>query len=415
MSPSPLPAPRTPWIPGAGEAALAGLAALVMHHPVERRTHVEAGCVVVLTALLLGGVVLTLRRRDRPGEACALALGFVPAALPLWLATRAAEIQSLTVDHTVDNLVPGFFFLLVVPALLFFTVHAGRAAGWAIAARAGDRAAVTVRASAWAAALGALALVAAWTARSRLPTATAYLRALPVVASFDEWDRSRYAAPFDSGGGNRVRRMARKGGCWIGGLDEAPPADGLLPGHRYWDVHTCGPTLVRADERRGLLVLEDEHGRRIALDRARGWMPVPLPPVRLAGSVRPPDAFGALALLGLAGALVALLWPRRSRLPADESACREAEVLTDGMLRFTDETPPLPLPASAPAVVGRVVAVLGTPAESFRDHAGPIVVRAVPGTLTEHRFAARLGRAPFALAFVVIGCTPLLTALLYLR
>ncbi|MFT3764056.1 MAG: hypothetical protein QM820_00805 [Minicystis sp.] len=172
--------------------------------------------------------------------------------------------------------------------------------------------------------------------------------------------------------------------------------------------------MVRADDAHGLWILEDATGHRLAFNRTHPQYPIKLYPSRLAGALRPHDAFTALAALGLAVALAALLGPRRSLLPADASRCRDAVVTADGTLRLTDDATPIPPPPGA-AIHGPVVAVLATQAGSFRDHAGPAVERVVPGSLAQHRLAERLGPHAFALAFVVIASTPLLVALLCLR
>lgn len=409
MTPSPRPAPpRLPWIPGPGVAALGALVAYAAGEWIQWRGQLEV-YLVLLTALVLLGVAFTLRRRG--GEA--IALGFVPAALPLWLATAWAASRSLTFDRMVEGVILRFGFLFLVPALVYAMLAAGRLTGQTIAAHASRRAAIVVRGAAWLATLGAIVLLVASRASSDRPTASAYVASLPVVAQFDEVDRSRYAPPVEAGGGGIVRRILRKGSCWIGEADDVPPSDGLAPAHVYWGLITCGPVVIRADARRGLLVLEDTYHRRVAIDRAHGWQPIRLRPIQLAGLVRPPSSLTALAAIGVAVALLALLRRVRSPLPADESVWRAAEARADGTLRFADDTPPLP--HAAPGVLGPVVAVLETPAESFRDHAGPVVARVVPGTLAEHRFAARVGNAAFALAFVVIACTPLATALAYLH
>jgi hypothetical protein len=284
------------------------------------------------------------------------------------------------------------------------------------------RAFAVVRALAWVATIGAAGLLTLAAIRMRRPTALGYVASLPVVEALPPVDRpgageAEHAAIWIMRAPLSERAVARERNeciAWprrtFGGVQPDRAFQHLQMAH----FNGCGALQVRRDEGRGYLVLEDAAGKRLAFADAWIHSPIALSPWELTGALRPPDAFTALAALGLAAALVALLRPRRSPLGADESACRDAEAL-DGTLCFDDGTPPLPLPAGASPVTGPVVAVLGTPAASFREHAGPVVVRVVPGTLAQHRAAGRVGPAAFALVFVMVACTPLATALAHLR
>jgi hypothetical protein len=177
----------------------------------------------------------------------------------------------------------------------------------------------------------------------------------------------------------------------------------------------CSTLIVRVDDARQVLVLEDElemptgEKQRIAYDAERPWVVIDLLR-RLHGELRPYDTYTALALLGVIVALVSLLRPRIQEAPLDGD-CRDAVARGDRTLALDDGTPPLPIPDGMDARPGPVIAVLRAPAGAFREQVQ--VIRLVPGTLGEQRLAP-LALPAFALAFVAVAATPLAVALVVL-
>src|SRR5690349_10945850 len=94
--------------------ALAALAALA-----------GGGWLVIAAVLVLGGVALGRWGRALPSERCALAIGMVPAALPIAIATVAAESLSLGEERSMEGLALAVTLLGVVPLLLAGVVSAG--------------------------------------------------------------------------------------------------------------------------------------------------------------------------------------------------------------------------------------------------------------------------------------------------
>jgi hypothetical protein len=267
--------------------------------------------------------------------------------------------------------------------------------------------------------ISAMAVAVASSRRLR-PTAETYVDALPVVTHLPpDCQGTRVTV-----GALHIRRDAGGPSCFPGHVD---PEDGVTgcqlafgpgfepaqPDARQGAMFAwCGDVTVRADDARGVWVVEDFRHRRLAYVREQLDRPTPLCAARVAGALRPPDAAIVLAALGLVVAVAALRLPRRSSLPGGLDACHDATALPDGTVCLADGRGPLPMPAGARIEGGPVVVVLAAPPESFRGNAVPAVVRVARGTVVEHRVVEQLGRHAFALATTMLSVTPLLVALL---
>lgn len=371
---------------------------------------------VVILALL---TFASWRRRTLadPVEApLSLALAPVVVALAAHVdATRMLEqlglsgIHVSSGEHFTGPCLMGFWVLLAL------TMGAGRKLAEAAAARHG----LLVRALAWLATALACVAVALAVRRADRPTPSAYPASLPVLGALD-------APEEDAARGTRVERVLGPvrvtrapvhedgRGCrvWIASAaSSAQPPDNPMAWAFLSFSERCGRVLVRSDDARHAWFVESEGGRVTAFDQIEAKWAQPPPLKRFAGALRPPNAHLALAAVGVVAALASLLL-RRSELPRDDNAYREGFVQADGTIAFGIDVPPLAGPPPAPMPMGPVVAIFGRGDESFREHAGPVVVRLLRGTLAEHRRAALAGPA-FAFACATIAVTPLAVALLH--
>jgi hypothetical protein len=374
---------------------------------------------VPCAAFILAVLVLASWRRRTLANAVEepLCLAFLPPALALVVHIDALKMQehlgfigTLPYSHELSaapTLVGGVVLAIVTATL-----------GVKVAELAAARHLGLVRVLAWLATVFACAALGVTAMRIDRPTPSAYPSRLPVLGILDAPAEGalRGARTEQVLGDVRVTRAPAgegRDGCivWM-----ARVASGARPPDQSWawvrlrGSEPCGALLVRADDARHLWVLGTESDRLTAIDQLETKSARRPRPGRLAGALRPPNAYVGLAVVGVLGALASLL-RRRSELPRDEGACRDGFVHPDGTITVAGAVSPVAAPRLGPALAGPVVVILGRANESFREHAGPAVVRMLPGTLDEHRRAA-LAAPAFALAFVGIAVTPLVVMLL---
>lgn len=366
----------------------------------------RSGLSVVVAAVLMTLVVVARRPGAVVFERVFVPVALVPAAAAVavaawvevgwpWMGKEAFGAWEMEAH--------GYLALAVPVVALSAAVVGGTLARRLTAVSTGP-----LRSLAWAAALLSAGLVVSGMRRQQ--TAEGYLAGLPVIATIPAPPEDARPGWLDDRilGDLRLRREIKaQSGCALflasRAGDEPRPA---------WRSVGCGPIAVRADQAHGVWILEGPAGRV--------WVPggsarVPgAYPQSVSGPLRPPGAYLALAALGVLAAILALLGRPGSPVPAGVGGWREATASADGTLVFHDDTPPLALPGGASVREGPVVALLGTPPGSFREHAAPAVLDVASGTLAEHRLA-RLGPPAFALAFVTLAATPLTVALWALR
>jgi hypothetical protein len=417
---APSPAPILPPLrSGFGCATgLLALGAVIVGSVAHGAAPGHLGRYTVLAALLLVTVAVGRRAAHAPLERVAFRLAMIPAAVPLALAVIVDLSAPIVAGRRYAFATSEAFLALAIPipALILLAVATGRLVVREVLPRGGDRLAAAMRALAWGATGVAALLCLVVAARARRPTPEGYAAALPIVATLPAMDRREVNAQEVIAGPLTVSRSASGGRCVVELTTDAEEPGRLRRAFDAFDTMDfapCGPLAVRLDARHGFWIVETPE-ETAPFEMGRPGSPTVLHPADIADAVRPPDAFTALAVLGVIVALAALLGrPRPSTLPAADALCRDGVVSLGRMVRIDDEL--LPLPADAPPAGEEIIAVMASPARSFRTHAAAAVLRVVPGRLAEHRLAAGLAAPALALAFVALAATPLATALIYLR
>jgi hypothetical protein len=368
------------------------------------------GVTVTVTLALLAAIAFAPRSRAAPTDRIVTPLAFLLALLVSAYVALAetSRVVASPFRGSFDDLELAGGLLFFAPIFTVALTAVGAILGKQVAA-SGPRGGDALRAAAWVATVATAASLALAATHAQRPGPQGYVASLPVTFTLPGGDLTRPWTPEERGAGTIVAREIVGDGCvpWPMtkvGEDRRHHRPALLEDLGF---DGCGAITGRTDDARGVLVMTDQGGHMLTFHDAAL---TPLYPRHLRGALRVPEAFVALAALGLAVALLALLLPRRSALPLDGDACRDAEAFADGTVRLAGETARLPLPAGAQAPTGPVVAVLDTRAESFRAHAGPAVLQVVAGTLAAHRRAEGRARYAFALAFVAVAAAPLLVA-----
>lgn len=379
---------------------------------------------VLVTPLLLLFVRLAQRGRVSLARST-LHLALVGIAPPLAVVVAVDLHTPLASSGHFDMHAPyeRFPILFLAAFAMFLATVLGLAVIRRLIPYVGVKSASITRALATAATACAFLICAASLARfSRVP-ANQYVASLPVVASLpalapkteppQEYvsdnvnvlrSKSGYGCRFDiepRAVHNPVHSHAKHPGERMGMEDGAS------------DFFPCGAVDIHADERHGLwVVVSSNESAAFRMDDPRSAGLLRASDVK--DSLRPPDALTAIALLG---SIIAAVLLRRADpppdLPADEELCRDGVILSEHRILIGGET--WPAPVDAPPEGSEVIAVLDTPDGPYRDHARPVIVHVVRGTLAERRLAARLSAPAYALAVVVIAATPLATALVFLQ
>jgi hypothetical protein len=378
------------------------------------------GAATVWLAFGTGLLALCAHGTVRAAERLATALGLLPAAALLsavaWLEVSAPFGPPVALgfhENGSDRSTALWALVLASSGAALLLTRGARRRAAVLLEPSLQRKMHVLRPAAWIAVGVASALLVASGARWHGVPPERYVHSLEVVASLPPLREAPcVGSPEEEtctqkiqAGPLQVTRLLYDGECMLGVAEGEPPR----PSVRDWTP--CDALSVRADRGHRLWFVEERAGATVGYDADDPRQaPRRIFPADVADGLRPPDAFVALAVLGLGAALATLL--RRPRpLPSPAEVRVQAHLGEDGTLTFADDRPPLLLPHAACAGAGPVVVVLVPSVGAFRERGAEAVRAVLPGTLDEVLLAMHVGRHALALTWVAVGAAPLAAAL----